>query len=75
MKINVKIPRDVPFEEINIGGLFYVYDGVYIKIDSVNDSGELYNAVSLIDGSLEYIDDDKLVQRLEGELNVKFYLD
>ena len=75
MKINIKMPRDIPFEEVNIGGLFYVYDGAYIRIDLVNENSDLYNAVSLIDGSLEYIDDDKLVQRLEGELNVKFWLE
>ena len=64
MKINIKMPRNVPFKEINIGGLFYVYDGAYIKIDLAEED---FNAVSLRDGSLEYVDNNKLVQRLEGD--------
>lgn len=64
------------FEDITVGNLFYLYEGVYMKIDlGKYDCGELYNAVSLSDGSLEYVDDDKLVQKLEGELNVKYCLD
>ena len=74
MKINIKMPRDVPFKELNIGSLFYVYDGAYIKIDYVMDEDGVdgFNAVSLRNGSLEYVDDDKLIQKLDGELNVSF---
>ena len=73
MKVNIKMPRDVAFEDIYCGNVFYAYSGAYMKIIPLLDkSDDLYNAVNLSDGSLEYIDDDKLVQRLEGELNVSF---
>lgn len=75
MKINIKMPRDISFEDINCGDVFYAYSGAYIKIIPLLDRGDdLYNAVNLSDGSLEYFDDGKLVNKLDSELNVKLEL-
>lgn len=75
MKINVKMPRDIPFESLNCGDAFYAYSGAYMKIIPLLDRGDdLYNAVNLSDGSLEYFDDGKVVNRLDSELNAKLEL-
>jgi hypothetical protein len=75
MKVNVKMPRDVTFESLNYGDVFYTYGGVYMKIIPLLDrSDDLYNAVNLSDGSLEYFDDGKLVNKLDSELNAKLEL-
>ena len=75
MKVDVKIPRDVSFEDINCGDVFYAYSGVYMKIIPLLDKDDnLYNAVNLSDGSLEYFDDGKLVNKLDSELNAKLEL-
>ena len=75
MKVDVKIPRDVSFEDINCGDVFYAYSGAYMKIIPLLDRGDnLYNAVNLSDGSLEYFDDGKLVNKLDSELNAKLEL-
>jgi hypothetical protein len=55
--------------------VFYTYGGAYIKIIPLLDrSDDLYNAVNLSDGSLEYFDDGKLVNKLDSELNAKLEL-
>lgn len=84
MKINIKTPRDISFEDINCGDVFYAYSGancrdvfyaysgVYMKI--IPSSDIEYNAVNLSDGSLEYFDDGKLVNKLDSELNAKLEL-
>lgn len=77
---NIETSKDIPFENLDIGDLFYSYNeiydnGVYVKIVPVWDGNDLYNAVSLSDGSIEYIRGIKLVKKLDGELNVKFCLD
>ena len=75
MKVDVKIPRDVSFEDINCGDVFYAYSGAYMKIIPLLDKDDnLYNAVNLSDGSLEYFDDGKLVNKLDSELNAKLEL-
>ena len=75
MKVDIKIPRDVSFEDINCGDVFYAYSGAYMKIIPLLDRGDnLYNAVNLSDGSLEYFDDGKLVNKLDSELNAKLEL-
>lgn len=72
MKINInEDARNIPFGDLDIGDLFYSFNGAYIKIDTVNDGSDLYNAVLLEDGSLEYIRGYQFVNRLDGELNVK----
>ena len=75
MKVDIKVPRDVSFEDINCGDVFYAYSGAYMKIIPLLDRGDnLYNAVNLSDGSLEYFDDGKLVNKLDSELNAKLEL-
>ena len=75
MKVDIKMPRDVPFEDIDCGDVFYAYRGAYMKIIPLLDKDDdLYNAVNLSDGSLEYFDDGKLVNKLDGELNAKLEL-
>lgn len=75
MKVNIKMPRDISFEDIDCGDVFYAYSGAYMKIIPLLDRGDdLYNAVNLSDGSLEYFDDGKLVNKLDSELNVKLEL-
>ena len=75
MKVDIKMPRDVSFEDINCGDVFYAYSGAYMKIIPLLDRGDnLYNAVNLSDGSLEYFDDGKLVNKLDSELNAKLEL-
>ena len=75
MKVDIKIPRDVSFEDINCGDVFYAYSGAYMKIIPLLDKDDdLYNAVNLSDGSLEYFDDGKLVNKLDSELNAKLEL-
>ena len=71
MKVNIKMPREITFAKIDIGGLFYSYHNVYMRIIPVDDNGETYDAVNLSNGSLEYVDDKRLVHKLDGELNVK----
>lgn len=75
MKVNIKTPRDILFEDINCGDVFYAYGGAYMKIIPLLDKNDdLYNAVDLIDGSIEYFDDGKLVNKLDSELNAKLEL-
>lgn len=77
MKINVKMPRDVPFENLDYGDVFYSYSygGTYIKIIPLEENnGDSYNAVDLRDGSLEYFDNGKVVNKLDSELNAKLEL-
>ena len=75
MKVDIKMPRDVSFEDINCGDVFYAYRGAYMKIIPLLDSSDnLYNAVNLSNGSLECFDDGKLVNKLDGELNAKLEL-
>lgn len=75
MKVNIKMPRDVSFEDINCGDAFYAYSDAYMKIIPLLDRGDdLYNAVNLSDGSLEYFDDGDLVDKLDSELNTKLEL-
>jgi hypothetical protein len=75
MRVDIKTPRDVPFKDINCGDVFYVYSGAYMRIIPLLDrSDDLYNAVNLSDGSLEYFDDGKLVNKLDSELNAKLEL-
>lgn len=72
MKVNInETSRDILYDDLNVGDLFYSFNGAYIKIDVVNDGNDLYNAVLLEDGSLEYIRHCQYVTRLDGELNVK----
>lgn len=72
MKVNIKEPKEISFDKINIGSLFYLYHNVYLRIIPVDEDSVFYNAVNLEDGSLEYVDSTKLVQKLDGELNVNF---
>ena len=75
MKVNIKIPKAILFESLDCGDVFYAYSGAYIKIALLLDSGnDTYNAVNLSDGSLEYFDDGKLVNKLDSELNAKLEL-
>lgn len=75
MKVNIKMPRDIPFENLDCGDVFYAYSGAYMKIIPLLDrSDDLYNAVNLSDGSLEYFDDGDLVDKLDSELNAKLEL-
>lgn len=75
MKVNIKMPRDVSFESLNYGDVFYAYSRAYMKIIPLLDrSDDLYNSVNLSDGSLEYFDDGKLVNKLDSELNAKLEL-
>ena len=75
MKVDIKMPRDVSFEDIDCGDVFYAYSGAYMKIIPLLDKDDnLYNAVNLSDGSLEYFDDGKLVNKLDSELNAKLEL-
>ena len=75
MKVDIKIPRDVSFEDINCVDVFYAYRGVYMKIIPLLDSSDnLYNAVNLSNGSLECFDYGKLVNKLDSELNAKLEL-
>lgn len=73
MKINIKMPRDIPFESLDYGDVFYVYGGVYIKIIPSNGD-DSYNAVNLSVGSLEYFDNGKLVNKLNCNLNAELEL-
>ena len=43
-------------------------------IPLLDKDDNLYNAVNLSDGSLEYFDDGKLVNKLDSELNAKLEL-
>lgn len=72
MKVDIKTPRDISFEDIDCGDVFYAYSGAYMKIIPLSDVE--YNAVALDDGSLEYFDDGKLVNKLDSELNAKLEL-
>jgi hypothetical protein len=75
MRVDIKMPRDVPFKDVNCGDVFYAYSGAYMRIIPLLDrSDDLYNAVNLSDGSLEYFDDGKLVNKLDSELNAKLEL-
>jgi len=75
MKVDIKIPRDISFGDIDCGDVFYAHGGAYIRIIPLLDrSDDLYNAVNLSDGSLEYFDDGKLVNKLDSELNAKLEL-
>ena len=75
MKVDIKIPRDISFGDIDCGDVFYANSGAYIRIIPLLDrSDDLYNAVNLSDGSLEYFDDGKLVNKLDSELNAKLEL-
>jgi hypothetical protein len=75
MRVDIKTPRDVPFEDINCGDVFYAYSGADMKIISLLDRlDDTYNAVNLSDGSLEFFDDGKLVNKLDSELNAKLEL-
>lgn len=75
MKVDIKMPRDISFEDIDCGDVFYAYSGAYMKIIPLLDRGDdSYNAVNLSDGSLEYFDDGKLVNKLDSELNAKLEL-
>lgn len=75
MKVNMKEPKEISFDKINIGSLFY-YNNPYMKIDTVIvRDDDIYNSISLTNGILTYFDDNALVQRLEGELNVKFWVE
>jgi hypothetical protein len=75
MRVDIKTPRDVPFEDVNCGDVFYAYSGAYMKIISLLDRlDDTYNAVNLSDGSLEFFDDGKLVNKLDSELNAKLEL-
>lgn len=75
MKVDIKMPRDIPFESLNYGDVFYAHSGAYMKIALLLDkSDDTYNAVDLNDGSLEYFDDGKLVNKLDSELNAKLEL-
>lgn len=73
MKINIKMPKDISFESLNYGDVFYADMGAYMKIipSEVDDS---YNAVNFNDGSLAYFNDGKLVNKLDSELNAKLEL-
>ena len=77
MKVNVNEAKSILFDELNVGDLFYSDGGVYIKIDILSDGSHLYNAVLLGDGSPKYIKacHCQHVNKLDGELNVKFCLD
>lgn len=71
MKVDIKTTRDVSFEDINCGDVFYAYSGAYMRIIPLLDrSDDLYNAVNLSDGSLEYFDDGKLVNKLNAKLEL-----
>lgn len=80
MKVNIKMPRAISFEDVNCGDVFYTYseaymNEAYMKIIPLLDKGDdLYNAVNLSDGSLEYFNDGELVNKLDSELNAKLEL-
>ena len=38
MKVNIKIPRDIPFEDIDCGDMFYAYSKAYMKIIPLLDT-------------------------------------
>ena len=74
MRFNIKMPRNVPFESLNYGNIFYAGDGVHIKIIPLGGNNS-YNAVDLRDGSLEYFVDGELVNKLDSELNAEFMME
>lgn len=76
MRIKVREPKSIPFNKLKIGDLFYKYSDVFIKIDSVEDSKQnLYNSVSLSDGSLLFVNPvDEVVKLKQNDeiINVDF---
>ena len=76
MRIKVREPKAILFNDLKVGDLFYKYSDVFIKIDAVEDSKHnVYDAVSLSDGSLLFVDIGEEVNKLKQNdeiINVDF---
>lgn len=76
MKINIRKPKTVSFEELEVGDLFYIdcYDDIFIKTEDIIDEyKDMYNTVSLKDGRFRYINDKVEIDKVKtAELNVDF---
>lgn len=60
------------FDSINNGDVFIIYDtDTCMKIESLVDSCNIYNAVSLSDGTLVCFNNDDIVQPVKCELIIE----
>lgn len=72
MKIENSNLNTVPFEQINVGNVFMIDDGIYMKIANVNDTLlGILNAVDIRDGYSVCFYDDTIVYPIEGKFVVE----
>ena len=65
--------KQVFFSSLNCGDVF-LFEGIYLLvIEEVEDSGNPFNAVSLLDGEPFFIDGDDKVQPFKATLMVESY--
>ena len=72
MKISKNEPNNITFTDVNCGDVFLYEGDYYIKMDAVlydsNHSG--YNCVYISDGIATYIEENEIVELVNGEFKV-----
>lgn len=72
MKIVDKRNKEVRFDSVDVGEVFTTGTGehVWMRIESTysNVDGDYDNAVYLVDGSLGYFNEDRMVTLVESQL-------
>lgn len=70
MEIIYKDRRKVNFEMVAIGDVFSYDDAIYMRTQEATSThtGELYNAVHMIDGESTYFDDNEIVIQVKAQL-------
>lgn len=61
------------FDDIEIGEVFYhiAFEQYYLKVEENHDGVEIFNAVNLIDNTLEEVDETEKVKKCDAHLLIK----
>jgi hypothetical protein len=72
MKISKNEPNNITFEDVNCGDVFFYEGDYYIKLDDIlfdRDHND-YNCVYLSDGITAYIEENEIVELVNGEFKI-----
>ena len=61
------------FDEIEVGEVFYhiAFGQYYLRVEENHDGIEIFNAVNLIDNTLEEVNDTEQVKKCDAHLVIK----
>lgn len=57
-----------PFCKVDLGGVFEYEDRVFMKFEDITTNGNMYNAICLADGMIDYFRDDEPIRFVDADL-------